>query len=111
MFAKLPDRQEQYGEPGGLIMGSTIQIFIAGIALLVNTLVLIVMTFLSNIIMAPIIGAMGKFVTGNQAVPMSDMTWIIQVVWVTIALMEIVCIISFLAVVSRRNEVGYETYY
>jgi hypothetical protein len=92
-------------------MGSTIQMFTAGIALVVNTFLIIIMTWMSNLILAPIMGAFSKIITSPQAVPMSDMTYITQVIWVILILMEIVCVISFIVVASRNNEVSYETYY
>jgi hypothetical protein len=70
-----------------------------------------IMAFLGNLILAPIINALSKFVTGPQAVPMSDMTWIVQSIWTILIIMEILCIISFLAVIGRSNEVGYDQYY
>jgi len=92
-------------------MGSTIQIFIALLALIVNTFVMIIMAFVSNIVIGPIMTVMSQFVTGPQAVPMSDMTWVIQSIWIILICMEIVCIISFLAVAARSNEVAYDVGY
>ena len=92
-------------------MGSTIQIYMAALALIVNTFLLIILTFVSNIVIAPILNALSKFVTGPQYVPMTDMTYIIGALWAIIAIMEIVLIISFLVVVSRNNEVSYENFY
>jgi hypothetical protein len=92
-------------------MGSTIQIFVAGIALVVNSFLILIMMFMSNLILAPIMSAFSKLVTSSQAIPMSDMTYIIQSIWIIMIIMEIVCVASFLVVISRNNEVGYETYY
>jgi hypothetical protein len=85
--------------------------FVAAVALIVNSLLIIIMAFMSNLILSPIIGAFGKLITSDQAIPMSDMTYIINSIWIILILMEIVCIISFAVVISRNNEVGYETYY
>jgi hypothetical protein len=92
-------------------MGSTIQIFVAGLAWIVNTLLLIIMTFASNIVLSPIFNALGKFVVGPQAVPMANMSYIVPSLWAIIIIMEIVCSVSFYVVASRNNEVSYEAYY
>jgi hypothetical protein len=92
-------------------MSNTISLYIAGLALTVNSILLAIMLFVGQVILAPILNALMKLTVGSQIIPMSDMTYILQVIWVIIILMEIVCIISFIAVLSRRNEVGYETYY
>lgn len=90
-------------------MATTVELFVASVALAVNSFVLIVMTFLGNLILAPIIGALEKIILGPQVVPMTDMGYIIPAIWAIILIMEIVCIIAFLAVVARRNTV--EDYY
>lgn len=92
-------------------MASTLQIYMSALALIVNTLILIVLTFVSNIVVAPILNALSKFVTGQQAIPMADMTYLIGTIWVIICIMEIVLIVSFLVVASRNNEVAYENFY
>jgi hypothetical protein len=92
-------------------MANTIQMFIAGVALLVNSLLCLIMAFMSNLILAPIMGAFSKIVTGPQALPMSDIQYVIPYIWIVLILMEIVCIISFFVVASRSNEVAYEQYY
>lgn len=90
-------------------MATTIELLISSIALVVNSFIILVFFFLGNLILAPIIGAFEKAVLGPQTIPMSDMTYIIPYIWAILLLMEIVCIISFLIVVARRNTV--EDYY
>jgi hypothetical protein len=86
-------------------MANTLQIYIAMLALTVNSFVILVMLFLGNIILAPIISQLEKLVTGPQALQVSDVGYLIPAIWAILIVMEIVCIISFFAVIARRETV------
>ncbi len=90
-------------------MASTLQMYLAGLALIVNTFTIALMYFLGNVIMAPILTGLGKFITGPQAIPMYDISFIIAAIWAILLIMEIIIIVSFFVVVGRR--VTVEDYY
>jgi hypothetical protein len=83
-------------------MASTFEMFLALTALIVNTFVIIIMYFVGNMIIAPIVNWAGTAVTGPQAVPMWDMTYVIPAIWGLLICLEIVIIISFFIVTGRR---------
>jgi hypothetical protein len=84
-------------------MATTIEMFIAGLALAVNTFVILTLFFLGNIILAPIIYRLEQVVTGPQVIPMWDMSYIIPSIWAILIIMEIICIIAFFIVSARRT--------
>lgn len=83
-------------------MASSLEMFMAGLALAVNTFVILVMFFLGNIMLAPIINRLEQLITGPQAIPMWDMTYIMPAIWAILLIMEIVIIIAFVVVAGRR---------
>jgi hypothetical protein len=83
-------------------MASSFEMFLAGTALIVNTFIILLMYFVGNMILAPIINWAGTAVTGPQAVPMWDMTYIVPTIWGILLALEVVCIISFFIVTGRR---------
>lgn len=83
-------------------MASTIEMFLAGLALIINTFIIALMYFLGNLILAPFLDAMAKYISPNQAIPMWDMTYIIPAIWGILLIMEIIIVISFFVVISRR---------
>ena len=84
-------------------MATTTEMFIALTALIVNTLVIMILFFLGNIILAPIIYRLEQLVMGPQPIPMWDMTYIIPSIWAILIIMEIICLISFAVVAGRRT--------
>jgi hypothetical protein len=84
-------------------MASSFEMFLAGTALIVNTFIIAIMYFVGNMILAPIINWAGTAVTGPQAVPMWDMTYIVPTIWGILLALEVVCIISFFIVTGRRQ--------
>jgi hypothetical protein len=84
-------------------MASSFEMFLAGTALIVNTFIILLMYFVGNMILAPIINWAGTAVTGPQAVPMWDMTYIVPSIWGILLALEVVCIISFFIVTGRRQ--------
>ena len=90
-------------------MATTTEMFIAGLALVTNTLVILIMFFLGNVVVAPILNRLEQIVTGPQTIPLWDMTYIIPSIWAILIIMEIICIISFGIVSARR--VGVDDFY
>jgi len=90
-------------------MATTLQMYIAGLALIVNTFTIALMYFLGNVILAPILNGLGKYITGNQTIPMYDIGFIMPAIWAILLIMEIIIVVSFLVVVGRR--VTVEDYY
>jgi hypothetical protein len=86
-------------------MATSIEMFIAGLALIVNTLIILTMYFVGNLIMGPLMDALGKFVTGPQTIPMWDMTYIMPAIWAILLCMEVIIIIAFFIVAARRTVV------
>ncbi|MCJ7723218.1 MAG: hypothetical protein MUP03_03705 [Anaerolineales bacterium] len=84
-------------------MASTYEMFLAVTALIVNTFLIIVMYFVGNVLLAPIVKWAGTAVTGPQQVPMWDATYIIPAIWGLLLACEVVIIISFFIVVGRRQ--------
>jgi hypothetical protein len=84
-------------------MASSFEMFLAGTALIVNTFIILLMYFVGNMILAPIINWAGTAVIGPQAVPMWDMTYIVPSIWGILLALEVVCIISFFIVTGRRQ--------
>ena len=84
-------------------MASSFEMFLAGTALIVNTFIILLMYFVGNMILAPIINWAGTAVTGPQTIPMWDMTYIVPTIWGILLALEVVCIISFFIVTGRRQ--------
>lgn len=88
-------------------MASTLQMFTAGIILMVSTMLLIIMAFFVNAILSPILSIVGQ-IMGPGPLLLSDVSYLIPAIWIILILFEIASIISFIIVVARRNEVGYD---
>ena len=84
-------------------MATTVEMFMAGLALSVNTFVILVLFFLGNVVLGPVIYRLEQLVTGPQVIPMWDMTYIIPSIWAILIIMEIICIIAFFVVSARRT--------
>ncbi len=84
-------------------MASSLEMFLAITALIVNTFVIGLMFFVGNAILAPIINWAGTAITGPMSVPLLDMTYIIPTIWGFLLALEAVIIISFFIVVGRRQ--------
>ena len=84
-------------------MASSFEMFLATVALIVNTFVIILMYFVGNIVIAPIVNWAGTFITEPQAVPLWDMTYLIPTIWGILLSLEVVIIVSFFIVVGRRQ--------
>ena len=84
-------------------MATTLEMYIAGLALIVNSLVILIMFFLGNVMLGPIIYRLEQLVTGPQVIPMTDMTYLIPSIWAILIIMEIICIAAFFIVSARRT--------
>ena len=84
-------------------MASSFEMFLAILALVVNTFVIILLYFVGNMILAPIINWAGTAITGPQVVPLWDTTWIVPTIWAILLTLEVVIVISFFIVVGRRQ--------
>lgn len=82
-------------------MATTIQMFLASLALVINTLIIGLMYFLGNAILAPFLNAITKYADSTQPIPMSDMSYIIPAIWGILLIMEIIILISFFVVMGR----------
>lgn len=86
-------------------MATTLEMWLSGLALICNSFVILVMFFVGEVVLSPIIGALEGFITGPQPVPMSDISYLIPSIWAILIIMEIVCVISFLVTSARRSTV------
>jgi hypothetical protein len=88
-------------------MASTVEMFVAGTALIVNTIIIIVMYFINNAVLGPFLDAVSKLGM-KQVFPMSDMTWVFPYIFAMLLIFEIIIIIAFFAVLARRAGYEYE---
>lgn len=87
-------------------MATTMEKFIAGAALATNTFCILVMYLVSNSILGPIVNIVDRLSTVYpQVFPVADTTYIIGSIWTILFLFEIMCVIGFIIVVSRRTVV------
>lgn len=86
-------------------MASTLTMFLATLALVINTFVIGLMYFLGNVILGPILDAFGRYVDQSQTIPMWDITYIIPAIWAILIIMEIIIIIAFVIVIGRTTDV------
>ena len=87
-------------------MATTAEKFIASSALIINTFAILVMYFVSNSILGPLIDIVDRLSsTYPQTFPMADTTYIIGSIWTVLFLFEIMCVIGFIVIVARRTVV------
>jgi len=86
-------------------MASTLEIFLASLALGVNTFLLILMAFLQNLILPPILGLMETMTITPLPLPVGDVTFVVPFIFAVLLLFEIMCVIAFFATIARRNTV------
>jgi hypothetical protein len=83
-------------------MASTLEMFMAIIALIVNTFIILVMYFVGNVTLAPIFNWAANATTSAQIVPMYDISYIPSSIFGLLLIFEVVIIISFFVVAGRR---------
>ncbi len=89
---------------------STLEMFVAGIALMVNTISVLALYFIGDVILAPIVKwAEETNVTQSSIVPIGDMSYIFPAIWGILLVMEIICIVAFAVVIGRKTR--YDDYY
>jgi hypothetical protein len=84
-------------------MANTMEIYFAGIALLISSMLIVIMFFLTNMILSPIWSITEKLVGNSQTLPMSDMQYVIPYIWFVLLLFEISAIAAFVIVLARRG--------
>ena len=85
-------------------MATTQEKFIATTALAVNTFAILVMYFISNSILGPLVDIVDRLSSDYpQVFPLSDTTYIIGSTWAILFLFEIMCVIGFVVIVARRT--------
>lgn len=87
-------------------MATTMEKFVATTALAINTFAILVMYFISNSILGPLIDIIDRLSSNYpQVFPMSDTTYLIGSIWTILFLFEIMCVIGFVVVIGRRTVV------
>jgi drug/metabolite transporter (DMT)-like permease len=88
-------------------MASTYEMFLASLALLVNTLLVLVMYFVMNITLAPVFAWAGTyFAASPPVIPMTDISYLPAAIFGILLATEVVFIIAFIAVIFRRETIG-----
>jgi hypothetical protein len=89
-------------------MASTMEMFFGTTALIVNTFVIIIMFFVSNIVLAPILNwYSNSTITSASASVLApwDMTYIFPAIFGFLIIYEIVIVIVYFAIIGRKVEV------
>jgi len=84
-------------------MASTLEWYFASLALAVNTFTVLIMYFLGNLIVSPLLNALGNLVKTPQVIPMWDMSYIWPAIAGILFIEELVIIIAYAILVNRRN--------
>ena len=85
-------------------MATTVQMFLVLIALVINTAIIGMLYFVSNVVLAPLFSALEKIIpAGQQAIPISQSTYIIPAIWAILLAMEIIIIIAGFVVIGRSS--------
>lgn len=92
-------------------MASALEMFFGGLALLVNTLVILTMWFVYDVTFGPIIKfADAYFAEHPPSIDVSGITYVPSAILGILLILEIILIIAFVAVIFRRETVGdYES--
>ena len=90
-------------------MATSTEITVAGILLLTNTFIIIVMYFVSNAILGPILDFASKFpIHPALQESMWETSYIYPVVFGILLIFEVIILISFVYMVGRRQVNPYE---
>jgi hypothetical protein len=85
-------------------MATTIEIFLAGLALIINTIAIFVLYFVNNASLGPFIKAL-EAVSKQIGGPLSlgDFTYLFPFIFWLLLIFEVICIIAFVVVAGRRT--------
>jgi hypothetical protein len=86
-------------------MATTLQMFFGALALGVNTFTILTMYFVGNIILSPLLNALGGIVSKPMVVPMMDMSYIFPATAGILLIEEIVIVVSYAIIAGRTNTV------
>jgi hypothetical protein len=90
-------------------MASSLEMFLSGLALLINTLVILTMYFVMNVTIGPVLKFAGDYFAANPPpIDMSSITYIFSAIFFVLIALEVVFIIAFVAVIFRRETVGWD---
>lgn len=85
-------------------MASSIEVFLAWLALIINTMLIFIMYFVNNAFLGPFVSAIDQ-ISGKIGGPLSigEFTYIFPSIFGLLLIFEIVIIIAFIIVVGRRT--------
>jgi hypothetical protein len=85
-------------------MASTIEVFLAGLALLINTVVVFIMIFVNAVFWGPFVKVLDQL---NAAIggplKLDEFTYIFPYIFAVVVIMWVICIIAFIIVIGRRT--------
>ncbi len=85
-------------------MASTIEVFLAGLALMINTILIFIMYFVNAAFLGPFVTAIDKLNTQiGGPLKIGEFTYIMPYVFIFLLISEVVLIIAFLVVIGRRT--------
>jgi drug/metabolite transporter (DMT)-like permease len=88
-------------------MATTFEVMLAGLALILNTIVLLVMYFVGNTILGPVYDFAGSYFAENPPIiPMTEISYMPSAIVGLLLILEVVFIISFAMVLGRRQTTG-----
>ena len=91
------------------MMASTIQMFLALLALAINTTIILMLYFVSNVVLAPLVHALEQIVpAGSQVISLANVTFFLPALWAILLGMEIIIIIACVVVMGRSSVVEDE---
>lgn len=90
-------------------MATTVEIAVGGLILLVNTFAIMVMYFVGNAILAPLLNFMSSFPIHPALLSsVQESTYIFPAVFAFLLIFEIISIIGFVYILARRQVSPYE---
>jgi len=88
-------------------MANAMEMFLAGLALVVNTLVMLAMYFVMDVTLGPVLKFAGEYFAANPSpINMGEISYLPSAILGIMLALEVVFIIAFVAVIFRRETVG-----
>lgn len=85
-------------------MASTIEVFLAGLALIINTIAIFVMYFVNNAFLGPFVEAIDDLNAKiGGPLQIGEFTYLFPYVFGVLLIFEIIIIVAFIIVVGRRT--------